>query len=331
MYERRCADLIAIIVSVLKWLGIILLVIVGLVVVIAVCLLFVPVRYSVYLEHQEEWLVKGRASWLLHLLHLSFLVEGGQESHTMRILGIRFDTGGRRRKSKRKSVERRRKKQKEKDLQVEERSHKEIPQKNQENVFQEKLEESSSKEVSRQKPVKGGEGDHQEPVPKKKTLFQRIREFFLPIQQVFVKIYKCIRTIWKFLWEGPSDAVKRKKPVLIKEILQDSNTTALWRLVWENIATLWKHSSPRRLKGRIRFGTSDPCTTGQILGAVGVGYGLLGRGVQITPDFENTVLEGNLELEGRIQIFVLLLIAKRVFLSDEWRCFKKQTDQLKEG
>lgn len=329
MYERRCADLVAIIFSILKWLGMILLVIVGLVVVIAACLLFVPVRYSVYLEHQEEWVVKGGASWLLHLLHLSVLVEGGQESHTMRILGVRFDTSGRRRKSKRKTVGGRRKNQKANVLQEGEQSRKETSQKNHANVFPEKIEEISPKERSRQNP--GEDKERNQPESKKKTLFQRIGEFFLPIQQGFVKIYKCIRAIWKFLREGPSEAAESKKPVLIKEILQDSNTTVLWRLVWENIAALWKHSSPRKLKGKIRFGTSDPCTTGQILGVVGAGYGLLGRGVQITPDFENTVLEGNLELKGRIQIFVLLLIAKRVFLSDEWRHFKKQTDQLKEG
>ena len=133
--------------------------------------------------------------------------------------------------------------------------------------------------------------------------------------------------ICRVFTEGPRALIEGTKAEKIVTILQDSNTVELCRLIWANLGRLWRHSKPKKIKGRIHFGTSDPCSTGQLLGVIGAGCGMLGTGVKIEPDFENKVLEGYLEVKGRMQVYMLLWILKDVFWSEEWKYFKKQKEK----
>ncbi len=60
------------------------------------------------------------------------------------------------------------------------------------------------------------------------------------------------------------------------------------------------HMLPGKIQGRIKFGTDDPCLTGEILGAAGIFYPLYGKNFSIEPCFDQTVLEGTVSLRGRM-------------------------------
>ena len=59
--------------------------------------------------------------------------------------------------------------------------------------------------------------------------------------------------------------------------------------------------------------------------------GSIGRGIQITPDFEEKRLEGNLLVKGRISLFTIGIILIRIFVRGEWRRFRREAERLKEA
>ena len=90
-------------------------------------------------------------------------------------------------------------------------------------------------------------------------------------------------------------------------------TKAAVRLVLEQAKIFARQALPRKICGEVRFGTSDPALTGQILGIAGIFYPLLMDNVKVDPDFEQTILEGELFLKGRLRIVSAVRIAWRLF------------------
>lgn len=69
---------------------------------------------------------------------------------------------------------------------------------------------------------------------------------------------------------------------------------------------------PDRMKGYLCFGLEDPYDTGRVLAGLSVLYPIYGECVQIYPEFDKEVLEGNLLVKGRIHIIHLLVVFFRV-------------------
>ena len=314
---REVWGLTAIILTILKWMGIIVLAILGVILVLVACLLFVPVRYHIFIEKNEQLSVKGNGSWLLHLLHVSLLLRDGKSQNTIRILGIPLS--GKRKKKRKKAVSSPRKKKTSPESSPEQTSG---------------TGETRTESI-RNIPETEDSGSHKDrqetqvshpPQDRRKAKDSVIRQFFLSIRRLFGKIKKVIQFLWTVLWEGLPEKSSQGTLAKLQTVLADENTPLLWALVWENLLLLLKHSQPRKWKGFVRFGTDDPCTTGQILGAIGAAYAIVGNKVQVIPDFEQAVLECDVEIKGRIRLCVLLLVAKRVFFSQQWKHFKKQME-----
>lgn len=116
-----------------------------------------------------------------------------------------------------------------------------------------------------------------------RRLWNRIKNFFLSIRSIFAKI----------------KAVDRESIELI-------------RLLAVNAGRLLKHIFPRRIKGWVHFGTSDPALTGELLGGLSILFAMYGQGVRVTPDFEQEILEGELEVKGHLRGIVLLILIIKV-------------------
>ena len=82
---------------------------------------------------------------------------------------------------------------------------------------------------------------------------------------------------------------------------------------------LIRHVLPRKIKGSITFGCEDPALTGQILGAVAIAYLLYGKGVAVYPRFEEKILEGQLQMKGRIVAACLLWQAWKIYRNPDVR------------
>ena len=79
-----------------------------------------------------------------------------------------------------------------------------------------------------------------------------------------------------------------------------------FRVIRERGMRILRHVLPKRVQGYVRFGLSDPASTGQLLGAAGLFLPLIPENLQLIPDFENPCLEADVKAGGRILIFVLL-------------------------
>lgn len=266
-----------ILLTILKWLGIALLCVLALLLVLCMCILFVPVRYHISVTCMDRWSAHGVVSWMFHILHLSFDTDG-KKGIRLRIFGFPVSAG--------KNAGRRKRKRKKK-ASGEPAGSREPSQKEPEKDFG-KPEVSLTEVKQMHKEPESMENETIEPSGKKKrsrfiALRNRVKKFFLSIKGIFDKI----------------KAVDREGLQLI-------------RLLLINGGKLLKHIFPKKVRGWIHFGTSDPAQTGEILGAVSILFAMYGQGVRVIPDFDQAVFEGEVELRGSLMGIILLILVIRV-------------------
>ena len=100
--------------------------------------------------------------------------------------------------------------------------------------------------------------------------------------------------------------------------------------LWREICYKKKKGKPTKIRGKLLFGTGDPATTGQALGVLGAVYGFLPEDLFITPDFENEVYEGTIDVKGRLRLIHLLIVAVRLLIDRDFRYVVKKV-LAKEG
>lgn len=98
------------------------------------------------------------------------------------------------------------------------------------------------------------------------------------------------------------------------ELLQEEDTKRLFADVLFRAGKVLKYIRPRHIKAEIIFGTGSPDTTGYIYGI----YCMLASVLFIdrtwvTPDFENAVLKGEIEIRGHIALWGVLVNGLRIF------------------
>lgn len=100
--------------------------------------------------------------------------------------------------------------------------------------------------------------------------------------------------------------------------------------VFEEIWYLLKKIKPKDIEGDVVFGTGDPASTGQTIGAVAAVYGFLPENLKITPDFEEKIYEGNIYIKGKLRLIHVAIIAIRLILDKNVRYIMKKIS-AKEG
>lgn len=96
------------------------------------------------------------------------------------------------------------------------------------------------------------------------------------------------------------------------------------RHAFEEIWYLLKKIKPRDIEGDVLFGTGDPASTGQAIGAIAAVYGFIPEKLNITPDFEEKVYEGNLHIKGKFRLIHVVIIAVRLIADKNVRYVVKK-------
>ena len=301
--------LLHILLTILKILGILLLIAVGLLLLIVLALLFVPVTYTVQGDKsQETWGISSRVSWLFGGISARFW-HRGETGWELRLLGIpvrklmRRLRGGKRRKRQEKKTSSGRK---EKGASA-----------------QNGLSPSDESPVQRTPSISKGSSVQKEPLAQKESpcqetkaaegtesgepkrgpgriaaavgnLWRRIRSFFVRLVQLPGKIAGRIRKMW-LTFRRFCDKIRRWK-----EFLTRDTTKAAVKFLLGRGRALLVHILPRKVRGNVTVGFEDPAMTGQLLAAAGVFYPLYKENIQITPVFDRQVLEGDFLIKGRI-------------------------------
>ncbi len=173
--------------------------------------------------------------------------------------------------------------------------------------------EAQTKEISH---------ENTESAPENKTsLLERILLKCEKIKYTILKIYAKIKHIVENI-------------TFYKDLLQDEETIGLLKHTGFRLGRIWKNIRPRKLKGHILFGTGSPDTTGYAFGVYGMISPQLGKHINITPDFTQAVLEGEVYAAGHITLFqvgmhtIILLLDKRLKqLIDKIKKHNKQDNQ----
>ena len=302
---------------IIKIIGIILAALLGLALLILLLVLFVPVRYRAYgIRSSRECRAEGRVSWLLRLLCIPFSFQDGELEIKVKLLGFTIlDPLKGEEEAFREPVQRK----------TEQSAGKKEEETAEENAG--KADASASFEASPPeeaetgaRPASAGAGEAAaEPEDEASEGrfsrgFRELRRFLRAVIRFFMKIPRKLKNL-KCTFQRFCDKIKRmvKRYREMKAFALDERTKAAVSLVWKQAGILLGQALPRKIRGRLHFGTEDPALTGQILGAIGIFYPLFMDNVKVEPDFEKPALEGELSLKGRLRIVTVLGIAWRLY------------------
>lgn len=336
--------ILLVLVTIAKVIGILLAVLV----IVALAILFAAVRYCGKISFDDK---KAQISirWLGVVLRVPILITEKDLQWKVRVFGVpilRSDGAHKKRRSKKSSAPKAQKRKAEKAA--------ETVQKTQESSKQEKkalsvnLEKSpTAPEQEKQiAPKQATDKTEEQNVPKKQsdkteeqiaskqTTDQREERSAFRQADEREKKPRGIRQLFLWLQNVIKIVRKMKKKVHsvqdLVDILRSDAGKAFICIVKENVIHLWKQIHLRRMRGKVIFGTGDPCSTGELLGVFALFYAWYGNGVQIVPDFEQKRIEGNVSFRGRIRMITLICIAWRIIKNKDGRKLLHEWEKWKE-
>ncbi|CDA06827.1 DUF2953 domain-containing protein [Blautia sp. CAG:257] len=87
-------------------------------------------------------------------------------------------------------------------------------------------------------------------------------------------------------------------------------------LVLDRSKKLMHHIFPKKIKGKVTFGSEDPSITGTALAVLGMTMPFHKNRVEVVPVFDNqNILEGNIKIKGRIYGFVPVKILVELYFN----------------
>lgn len=281
----------------LSFLGITILVVLGIVVLVLALVLFVPIHYKgEFTKNPEVMQVRIKINWLLHIIRVYVNYEKELLIKAFVLFFKVYDSNKPANVKKDKKQKAKEKHTEEKTISKEEKS---IVHDDNGTVLSDELEEKTDNT----KRIENIDGDSLEPC---QSLLTRIKNFIKNI------ICKC-----KSICDKITSIVQNINYYI--EILKEEETKVIFGQVLGRIFKILKSIHPRKLNADIIVGTGSPDTTGYIMAGAGMLYPYLGKHVNITPDFDNTIFEGTIQFKGRITLFVIIKHALKIYMDKELR------------
>ena len=342
---------------ILKIIGIVLLSILGIVLLLLLAVLFVPIRYRLVLkkEPEEKLRFQGKIRWLLGAISAKVSYEEDL-SYVVRIFGFPFmksdssedkdeteedeigaevfdetkNTGKELEAEVFDGAKNTREEPKTEKIEVDKYEIiDEIIEEKEKNENTSMIEQSKEEEVGIEERLSEDENRTFEKmkVPFNEKVKYKIKSFFEKICNVVKSVfYKC-----KEMWQNVSDGEEKlsDKVSQVWEFLNASETEAGKNVILDALKRLFGHILPRKWKGFVRFGMSNPANTGKILGVISVIYGLTGALPEIYPEFEQEILEVDLMAKGRIRISYLLRLFLNVWFDKNFKAAKERFEEFR--
>lgn len=309
------------------------LILLGLVLLLLVLLLFVPVRYKLYAEKNENFICKLKASWLgfvfclkanydengfvYRLRSFGGTIVSNQEEFTGDEESGKDETSKTDKKSKadKKSKPGKRKdadetvktsKSKEVDeaLKADEAPQTEIPQMA-DNVVSgdEEPKTTSDETVPANRQFAEDDSEFQEETISFITLIGKVFDrFVLSVKKKIENFIKKFKSL-------------KKKMEQYKKLIHAKTTKQALQVVKINLVKLLKHLNPTKIEGRVTYGTGEPASTGTQLGYLSVLLPLYADKIDITPDFSRKILEGDIFIKGRVRVYNILYYFCKVYFN----------------
>ncbi len=319
--KDRGGVMLDILLLILKIIGIILAVILGLVILILLTVLFAPVRYNIrasYYSNKPSADVRVTALFRLVRFKLTYAEE---LKYRAKVLFFTVYSSDKMSNSDEEAVS------KEQDSAKAERgaetaysteimrgaetAYSTETMRGAETAYGVCTNEAGSKEKYKEK--------HKEPrkenffkklIRKLRELVERIKELYKSLKDKAISIIDSIRTKKEDL-SGKIDS--------FYEVINDEDNRELVRFLWEQLKKLLRIIKPKKGKLYIHYGMDNPETTGKIAMYLAVLYGWLGIDINILPDFEQKIMEGEIQLKGSIRLFGIIVIALKVYTNKQFK------------
>ena len=324
--------MLSVILTILKIIGIILLVIIGLLLTVALTVLFVPIRYTSNgdfkrLNEGFKDNVSIRATWMFHILSVSYKLVDAKSEFVVKIFGRRLTRGTKKTKTNsktqkksnetvKKSVENmtglkvaevnvhvqgvktEREELEETDKEDKENEQELTSQVIDEQVCNEKRMDNPSSEAKdiTVENILNRNKDNKKKDRKQKSIKQRLSDIWRKINNVCQKIKN----------------VKNVKDDFVEYLKKDESKEAIKELK-SLILRVLKKILPYKLSAKLRFGFKNPAITGNVLGVASVFYFIYGEKVVLEPDFDNECLEGEYSFKGKIRVITLVSAALKIY------------------
>lgn len=275
--------MVHILLLILKAIGILILVLLGLVLAVVCLVLFVPVCYEAGGSWKDKPAGKGKISWLFGAVSLSAGYDGDESGLTagVRLFGQKLWEMG------------------------EEKETPKAPRPLDEETLRgtdtERKEPEDRKKPEEKETALWEENQQPRPEPedkrhtehKKKDVFGRIKVFLEKLKFSFQSFCDKLKNIQNIAEEK-------------KAWLEDEENQASLKLLWKQTGRFLRHVCPRGGKGSVTFGFEEPYLTGQALSAAALIYPFFEGNLEICPVFDETVFEAEGSFKGRIRAGYLL-------------------------
>ena len=332
--------------QILQWILRVILFLLLLIVVLVAIILIVPIRYQVEGEFLEKKPgARGKITWFFYLIYMKFCYE--EEFHIqVRVFGFKVYDSAKESSGKIKS---KKKPGKETENVVEETSvdelaawEKEMEAEAKEEAelashmeaefskhrLQEKASDSSQKEQKVSSDIEQSSGQEEQKVPsnieqssgqeeqeiaseqEKKSITDKIESIKNKVQDIIQKIKDIISKI--------QDGKLKVEHYI--ELWNREETQTTFNRAKKKFGRMIKAILPRKWKLTGEIGFSNPATTGQLMGALGAMYPILGNKLQVVPSFENEVMNIEGSVKGHIRLGNLLYQVVSLLLNRH--CFK---------
>ncbi|MDE6313547.1 MAG: DUF2953 domain-containing protein [Lachnospiraceae bacterium] len=296
-----------IILTILKVIGIILLVLVGLVLLVAVAVLVCPVKYHVRASKKaDEIKVHIQGSYLFPLLSFSGCYESGKDMvYSLKLFFLTlYPQKDKPAKKRKKTAAKSQKPKKQKELSKSKRM--------------DASEEDTSTPVGEK--VIEPEREHKQ-LKQPETVFneklkepQKEKEQIHFIHKIQAKLLDVKEKVQRF-WDGMKKLLENVKE--FRDFISSQETRDALKFLNEQRKYIFRHLKPSKVSISLRYGFEDPALTGEVLAAYSCIYPFLWGDILVEPDFEQVCLDGNGELKGKVRLYGFLLTG--------WRCYRHET------
>lgn len=313
-----------IILKILGILGIILLILLGIVFVFLLLVLFYPVTYRVSGRKSIENIdIKVKISWLFGLLRGRFFYPEPGNFVVKLLWFTLYDSKTAKESESSEDGMTEEAAVSKKETAAEKSKEKESVAENGATTNQPVTEAKTHPQGEMDETLKGAEKaqeDDTETVqePQRKGIIAFLSAKYEKIKYTIIKIYDKIKHIWENF-------------AFYRDLWKDEQTQKLLQHALFRLKKIWQNIHPRRLTADILFGTGAPDTTGYAMAVYGMLSPMLGKHVNITPDFEQSILQGEFYMAGHITVFqvvfhsLMVVFDKRLaLLRSRIRNHKKQ-------
>jgi hypothetical protein len=333
-----------------KTIGIILAIVIGIIILLLLTILFVPIRYRIEVKKEDIFQLNGKVSWFLRILYCGISYTRNQLIIKVRIFGkLFYDSSAIKGAKEEKKKRRKFKSKKRSDTQtVKEHTEKVNDIVNEStNYVTHKVKEEADEFLSQDNNLEVKEQKVERALEKSenvastitlndKELKEQEKGFIYKIKKIwrtFIHIPNKIKTFFHQLFLRVKD-ISLKISLLWKKwerikLFYETNRLEIVK-IWNSIKKIVKHILPKKFSAKVEFGTEDPATTGQLLGLLAVFYGYYGNSVQLEPNFQEEILQGEVFCKGRIRLFTLLIICIKLIVDKNFRRLIKNFNRFKE-